>query len=102
LGGGFPDDLFHYLAGRWLRVQPVGCSPAAFVTSEQHEHVQSAQFEGRVGSASGAGATVQVVSLTTHDRQFGCRSWSGSYRMTRRASRWLVAGAEIHPRPCTS
>ena len=76
-------------------------SPAAFVDSEQHEHVQSAQFQGRVGTASGSGATVQVVSLITHDRQFGCRSWSGSYRMTRRVGRWLIAGADIHPRPCT-
>jgi hypothetical protein len=91
-----------FLAATGYVLSGVLGSPAAFVTSEQHEHVESAQFEGRVSSASGAGATVDVVSLTTHDRQFGCRSWSGSYRMTRREGRWLIAGAAIHPRPCPS
>ena len=75
-------------------------STAAFVTSEQHEHVQSAQFQGSVTSRSGSGATVRVVSLITHDRQFGCRTWSGTYAMTHRGRGWLIARASLHPRRC--
>jgi hypothetical protein len=76
-------------------------SEASFVSSEQHEHVQSAQFQGRVTSQSGNNATIQIVSLITHDEQYGCRTWSGSYRMTSRAGRWLISRANIAPRPCT-
>jgi hypothetical protein len=75
-------------------------SEAGFISSEQHEHVQSAQFQGRVTSQSGTSATIQIVSLITHDEQYGCRTWSGSYRMTHRARGWLIAGADIQPRPC--
>jgi hypothetical protein len=62
--------------------------------------VQSAQFQGRVTSASRSSATIHVVSLITHDRPFGCRASSGSYRMTQRAGGWLIARADIHPRSC--
>jgi hypothetical protein len=89
-----------FLAATGYLLPGVLGSPAAFVDSEQHEHIQSAQFQGHIRTTSGSGATVQVVSLITHDRQFGCRTWKGSYRMTRRAERWLIAGADIHPRPC--
>ena len=76
-------------------------STAAFVANEQHEHVQSAQFQGSVISSSGSSATVRVVSLITHDRQFGCRTWSGTYAMTNRAGGWLIARANLQHRPCT-
>jgi hypothetical protein len=73
---------------------------AAFVASEKREHVESAEYQGRVTSNSGSNATIRVGSLITHDRQFGCRAWSGSYRMTHRAGGWRIAGADIHPKPC--
>ena len=76
-------------------------SEAAFVSSEQREHVDSAQFQGRVTSQSGSSATIQIVSLITHDQQYGCRTWSGSYRMTHRSSGWRIARANIEPRPCS-
>jgi hypothetical protein len=76
-------------------------SEAGFVSSEEHEHVHSAQFQGLVTSQSGANATIRIVSLITHDQQFGCRTWSGSYLMTHRASGWRIARANIEPRPCS-
>jgi hypothetical protein len=36
----------------------------------------------------------------THDREFGCRSWSGTYMMTGRTRRWLIAIASISHHPC--
>jgi hypothetical protein len=75
-------------------------SEAGFVSSERREHVESAQFQGRVTSQSGSSATIGVVSLVTHDRQFGCLTWSGRYRMTHRADGWKIAKANIHPRAC--
>ena len=92
----------HDFAGAFGHVVPglVG-SKASFVSSEQHEHVHSAQFQGRVTSQSETNATIRIVSLITHDQQFGCRTWSGSYLMTQRANGWLIARANIEPRPCT-
>ncbi len=71
-----------------------------FVAGERQEGVQSAQFVGRVLSQSAGTATIQVISLTTHDRQFGCRTWSGTYSMAFHAGRWLIASAHITPSPC--
>ena len=91
----------HNFAGATGYALPSVIGPGAgFDSSEQREHVQSAQFQGRVVSNSGSSATIRVVSLITHDRQFGCRTWRGSYRMTHRAGGWRIAGADIRPRPC--
>jgi hypothetical protein len=73
---------------------------AGFVSSEQREHVLSAQFQGRVTSQSGTNATIQIVSLITHDEQYGCRTWSGSYHMSHRPDGWRIARANIQPRSC--
>jgi hypothetical protein len=75
-------------------------SESGIVSSEQQEHVDSARFQGRVTSQSATSATIQIVSLITHDRQYGCRSWTGSYLMSLRAGRWLIARASITPGPC--
>lgn len=56
---------------------------ASFVSQEEHARIQSASFSGSLAAASGAAATVAVSSLTTTDGQFGCRTWSGSYQLTR-------------------
>ncbi len=91
----------HDFAGAFGYLVPGSGGPVAgFVSSERRERVQSAQFQGHVSSNSGSSATVRVVSLITHDRQFGCRVWSGSYSMTHRGSRWLIARRNIHDRPC--
>lgn len=88
-------------AGAFGHITPglVG-SKVAFISSEHREQVESAQFQGRVTSESGPRATIQVVSLITHDQQFGCRTWSGSYTMTHRRHGWLISRADIRPRAC--
>jgi hypothetical protein len=44
---------------------------------------------------------MQIVSLITHNRQFGRRTWSGSHRITHRERGRPIAGANIQPLPCT-
>jgi hypothetical protein len=77
-------------------------SEAGFVAGERGEGVYSAQFEGRVISHAQSTATVRTVLLTTHDRRFGCRTWTGTYTMVVRAGRWLIKRADINPAPCRS
>jgi hypothetical protein len=43
---------------------------------------------------------VTVDSLTTTDGQYGCRSWSSSYQLTRLNGRWEIARVSISPSPC--
>jgi hypothetical protein len=33
------------------------------------------------------------VSLITHDREFGCRTWSGSYQLAHRPVGWRIVRA---------
>ncbi|MGA2012473.1 MAG: hypothetical protein ABSH51_18365 [Solirubrobacteraceae bacterium] len=75
-------------------------SEGAFANSEAQEGIESVAFSGRVSRLSGATATVGVTSLVTHDHEFGCRTWSGTYGMVRRAAGWLIASADITPAPC--
>ena len=53
-------------------------SESEFVSSEGRVGIQHVAFHGRVISTASSTATVGVVSLVTHDNEFGCRSWSGS------------------------
>ncbi len=77
-------------------------SIAGFVSSERAEGVHSAQFEGQLLSETGSRARVRIVNLVTHDRQFGCRTWQGTYTLARSPlGRWQIARAAITPRSCT-
>jgi hypothetical protein len=87
-------------AYHYLTPSAAGASEAQFVASESQEGIESASFRGRVSSRSASTATVRVVSLITHDRQFGCRTWHGSYRMTDRGKRWRIARAALTVKPC--
>lgn len=78
----------------------VGLTESQFVVGEQQSGVQSASFSGHVSSNRGSVATVDVDSLITHDRQFGCRTWAGSYQLSHRSGRWLIARASISPSSC--
>jgi hypothetical protein len=53
-----------------------------------------------VTAQNGATATVAVDSLTTKDKQFGCRTWSGSYDLVQQSGQWLIEQASITPQPC--
>ncbi len=78
----------------------VSQSESTFVSQEQQSQIQSAKFSGSLTSASKTAATVAVDSLTTTDGQYGCRTWTGSYQMTRLNGRWRIARASITPSPC--
>jgi hypothetical protein len=75
-------------------------SEAQWVANEQSTGVERIRFKGEVGASSGTAATITVVSLVTVDRQFGCRSWTGTYEMTNQGGRWLIARANLTPRSC--
>jgi hypothetical protein len=78
----------------------VGLTESQFVSGEQRADIQSVQFRGHVASRAGAVATVGVDSLVTHDAQFGCRSWTGSYQVTDQGGAWLIERASITPTSC--
>jgi hypothetical protein len=92
----------HNYTGAYIYLAPgaSGLSESEFISSEQHAGIQDAAFHGRVLSSSDSGAKIEVVSLVTHDQQFGCRDWSGSYEMTDQSDMWLIEKAVITPRPC--
>lgn len=75
---------------------------AQFVSEEQQAQIHSVSFRGSLTSASSTAATVSVQSLTTTDSKFGCRTWSGTYQLTRRTSGWVITQASLTPTPCSS
>jgi hypothetical protein len=79
----------------------VGQTESQWVTSEREAGIASVQFQGHVISQTDSGATVVVDSLVTHDAQFGCRSWTGSYELTDQTGTWLIQRADITPTACT-
>lgn len=85
---------FAYLASQ------AGQSESQFIAGERQAGVLSAAFNGRVESETRANATVDVQSLITHDREFGCRSWTGSYQMIETSGQWQIEKAVISPTAC--
>jgi hypothetical protein len=86
----------------WRQLAPgAGQTESAFVSGERQAGITGASFTGQVSAIDGSTATVQVDSLITHDRQFGCRSWSGTYELVRQDSRWLIERASITPAACS-
>lgn len=78
----------------------VSLTESQFVSGEQQAGIGSAKFSGTVASNSGSTGTVQVKSLITHDAQYGCRSWTGSYEMTDQGGSWQIEKASITPSSC--
>jgi hypothetical protein len=74
---------------------------AQWASREQETGVQSVRFAGRVVTATATVARVLVLSLITRDRQYGCRRWTGTYRMSNRDGHWLIVQADLTPAPCT-
>jgi hypothetical protein len=94
----------HDFSGAYQYLAPgsLNLTEAQFVSSEEQSHIQSAQFRGQVASEANGGATVEVLSLTTHDAQYGCRTWSGSYDMTGDSAGWLIERANLSPQACSN
>jgi hypothetical protein len=103
LDGYWTDIRAHDFSGayRYLAPGAIGLSESQFVASEREARVESVRFSGEVESNSGASVTVEVTSLVTHDAQFGCRTWTGSYTMEEVGGGWRIARAELSPQPCS-
>jgi hypothetical protein len=103
LDGYWADIGAHNFADAYARLMPgaVEMTESQFIASERGAHISRVKFDGRVSSSSVSSATVDVVSLVTHDAQFGCRAWSGSYEMTYDERGWQIAHANLSPHPCS-
>jgi hypothetical protein len=97
------DIRAHNFAGAYAYLEPgtVELSESEFIASEQRAQIGSVRFHGRATSGSETTATVEVVSLTTRDSQYGCRRWTGSYEMINSASGWQIARANLSPHSCS-
>lgn len=84
-----------------LAAGAVSESESQFVVNEQKAHIENAQFRGEITSRSGSRATVTVLSLVTHDQEFGCRAWSGSYTMSEEGGSWHIVHAALSPQSCS-
>ena len=78
----------------------VNLTQAQFVSQEQQAGIQSVAFNGHITAQTGTTATVSVDALTTKDKQFGCRTWSGSYQLVEQNGQWLIERANITPQRC--
>ncbi len=92
----------HNFGGAYGYVVPgsTGLSESQFVSSEEQANIENVQFHGQITSSSGSTASVEVVSLVTHDQQYGCRTWTGSYDMIEQGGGWLIERANLSPRSC--
>ena len=75
---------------------------AQFVSDERQSQIATVDFHGQLVATTNSSATVTVDSLTTNDSQFGCRTWTGTYQLTKDGNRWLIARAVITPTPCST
>jgi hypothetical protein len=73
---------------------------AQFIAQEDQAGIQSVSFNGHLTAVNGSTAIVSVDSLTTTDKQFGCRDWNGSYHLVQQSGQWLIEQATINPQPC--
>lgn len=92
----------HQFATAYAYLAPAAVSQteSQFVSDEQQTGIQSVTFSGHVASSSGSSATVDVDSLITHDKQFGCRTWTGSYQLSDQTGNWLIEEATITAGSC--
>jgi hypothetical protein len=92
----------HNFAAAYADLVPggIGLTRDQFVSAEQGYGIQSVQFSGHVASHNASAATVAVDSLSTTDRQYGCRTWSGSYQVVQQEGEWLIQHANLAPQSC--
>jgi len=92
----------HNFTGAYAYLAPGASSltEPEFISSEERAHIQHVEFHGHLGESSAGRATVEVDSLVTHDEQFGCRVWSGSYEMIEESGAWRIEKAALTPRSC--
>jgi hypothetical protein len=97
------SDIEHhnYLAAfGYFAPGAVDVTEAEFISSEEQLDITSVSFKGVVTAAAKSSATVGVISLVTHDREHGCRTWSGSYTMVLETGFWRILHAALSPQRC--
>ena len=98
------DIRAHDFAGAYWYLVPgsIELTESQFVASEREAGIRSVQFHGEMTPHSGSSATIEIVSLVTHDARFGCRTWTGSYAMTiTGGGGWRIARANLSPESCS-
>lgn len=98
----------HDFSGAYAHLAPgvTGLSESQFISGEQRARIERVEFFGQPAlvfgrrGASRARASIAVLSLVTRDKRFGCRVWSGSYKMIDARGRWLIERATLTPRRC--
>jgi hypothetical protein len=103
LDGYWSDIAFHQYAAAYshLGAASAGLNESQFIAAEDKAQIGTVHFDGTPSSTSSSSATIRVVSLTTHDQEFGCRTWSGSYTMSKESGTWLIEKAALTPTPCS-
>jgi hypothetical protein len=103
LDGYWSDIAGHQYAAAYthLGAASAGLSESQFIADEEKAHIGSVHFDSRPSSTSSSSATIEVVSLITHDKEFGCRTWSGTYTMSRETGTWLIDKAALTPSSCS-
>jgi hypothetical protein len=78
----------------------LGLTESEFTSNQQRLGVSAVTFRGAVSASTPSSATVGVLSLVTHDREHGCRTWSGSYALVVEEGFWRILRAETTPKSC--
>jgi hypothetical protein len=80
----------------------IGVTSAQFIATERGYHIEQAHFRGSVAASTPSTATIDVSQLLTIDRQYGCRTWTGTYEMAKQDARWFIARSNITPHACVA
>lgn len=87
-------------ANAWTYLAAAGDTQAAFVQSEKEARPTNIELLGTLIGISGDRARIDLNRLMTHDRQYGCRIWSGYYALVKTGGKWLIDSAHISPTAC--
>jgi hypothetical protein len=87
-------------AKAWTYLSRAAGTETAFIKDEQEAQPTNIELFGTLAAIAGNHTTIDINRLVTHDRQYGCRSWSGYYDMFKNDGRWVIANARIAPKAC--
>jgi hypothetical protein len=73
---------------------------AAWLAYFRNDPVLGVAVSVATQSIQGNVASVRVLTLTTRGKTTGCRRWSGTYRLVRSSSKWLIDYAALTFTPC--
>ena len=72
---------------------------SSWVASHREDGIYSVKVAVSPKLESSDSATATIVNMETHDAH-GCKSWSGSWGLTKIAGRWRISESNISSNPC--